>query len=350
MNSLTPPPPKLLDQLRAAVRAKHYALATEKAYVHWARAFIRFHGLRHPREMGAAEVEAFLSHLANDRQVSPSTHRQALAAILFLYAQVLKVDLPWLQEIGRPKPTQRLPTVLTTDEVQRTLLRLDGVHRLVAQLLYGTGMRILEGLRLRVKDVDFEHGAIIVREGKGSKDRVVMLPQLLRDALQTQLAASKLIWQQDRDQQVPGVDLPHALAAKYPRAPESWAWFWVFPQASLSTDPRSGVVRRHHLYPETFRRALGRALRTAGVTKPASPHTLRHSFATHLLQRGADIRTVQELLGHADVSTTMIYTHVLKVGAGLPSPLDVLMQPLSAAAPLPPADALHQLRAMPLVP
>jgi len=346
MNSLTPSPPKLLDQLRAAVRAKHYALSTEKAYVHWARAFIRFHGLRHPREMGAAEVESFLSYLANERQVSAATHRQALAGILFLYSQVLKVDLPWLQEIGRPKPTHRLPTVLTVDEVQRMLLRLDGVHRLVAQLLYGTGMRILEGLRLRVKDVDFDHGAIIVREGKGAKDRVVMLPQSLRSALQTQLAASKLIWEQDRAQQVAGVELPHALAAKYPRAPESWAWFWVFPQGTLSTDPRSGVVRRHHLYAETFRRALSRALRAAGVTKPASPHTLRHSFATHLLQRGADIRTVQELLGHADVSTTMIYTHVLKIGGGVASPLDSLsMRP---AAPNAQHNDLVELRAMPL--
>ena len=342
MNSVTRPS-KLLDQLRAAVRARHYALSTEKAYVHWARAFIRFHGLRHPRDMGVAEVEAFLSHLANDRQVSPSTHRQALAALLFLYGQVLQVDLPWLQEIGRPKPTQRLPTVLTADEVARTLLRLDGVHRLVAQLLYGTGMRILEGLRLRVKDVGFEHGAIVVREGKGSKDRVVMLPRVLREALQTQLATSRHLWEQDRAQQVAGVDVPHALAVKYPRASQSWAWFWVFPQGTLSTDPSSGAVRRHHLYPETFRRALGRGLRAAGVTKPASPHTLRHSFATHLLQRGADIRTVQELLGHADVSTTMVYTHVLKVAGGVQSPLDALAPPTQ-----PTASAVHAINAMPL--
>lgn len=324
MNSVTATPPKLLDQLRAAVRYKHYALSTEKAYVHWARAFIRFHGVRHPREMAAAEVEAFLSYLANVRHVSASTHRQALSALLFLYVQVLKLDLPWLQEIGYPKPVQRLPAVLTMDEVQRTLLGMDGVHRLVAQLLYGTGMCVMEALRLRVKDVDFEHGAIVVREAKGGKDRVVMLPATLREPMQAQLNTARALWAQDRQDNIAGIELPHALAAKYPRADQSWAWFWVFPQARLAKDRRSGVLRRHHLYVETFRRAMARALRAAGVTKPASPHTLRHSFATHLLQRGTDIRTVQELLGHADVSITMIYTHVLKVAGGVQSPLDAL--------------------------
>ncbi|QTD46217.1 integron integrase [Ottowia testudinis] len=348
MNSLTTPPPqaepRLLDQLRSALRYRHLSLSTEKLYVYWVRAFVKFHGLRHPREMGAAEVEAFLAHLAEARQVSASTHKQALSALLFLYREVLKIDLHWLTEIGRPRTVRRLPVVLTSDEVRRTLAAMaPGVHQLVAQLLYGTGMRVMEALRLRVKDVDFDHGAIVVREAKGGKDRVVMLPDSLREPLRLQLQAAHAVWAQDRAAGRPGVDLPHALAVKYPRAPESWAWFWVFPQVTLATDPRSGIKRRHHIYDETFRRALQRALREASIRKPASPHTLRHSFATHLLQRGADIRTVQELLGHADVSTTMIYTHVLKVTGGVPSPLDVLMnQPPPLAVPV------QRLNEMPL--
>ena len=353
MTSLTTSPPKLLDQLRSAARYRHFALATEKAYAHWVRAYVRFHGLRHPREMGAPEVEAFLTHLAEVRQVSPSTHKQALAALLFLYREVLKMNLPWMAEVGRPRAVRRLPVVLTTDELQRTLAGLEGsplllahvegAAGLIAQLLYGTGMRVMEGLRLRVKDVDFDHGAIVVREAKGGKDRVVMLPVTLREPLRLHMARAHALWAQDRADGVPGVELPHALAAKYPRAGESWAWFWVFPQATLSTDPRSGVRRRHHGYADTFRRALNRAMRASGVTKPASPHTLRHSFATHLLQRGADIRTVQELLGHADVSTTMIYTHVLKVAGGVPSPLDVLMAPTAL-----PHVTAEQVNALPL--
>ena len=331
--------------MRAAARYRHFALATEKVYVHWVRAFVRFHGLRHPREMGAPEVEAFLTHLAEARQVSPATHRQALAALLFLYREVLKINLPWLAEIGRPRAVRRLPVVLTADELRRTFACLEGSALLLAQLLYGTGMRVMEGLRLRVKDVDFEHGAIVVREAKGGKDRVVMLPASLREPLRAQLARVHALWAQDRADGVPGVELPHALAVKYPRAGESWAWCWVFPQAALSTDPRSGVRRRHHGYADTFRRQLNRAMRAAGVTKPASPHTLRHSFATHLLQRGADIRTVQELLGHADVSTTMVYTHVPKVAGGVPSPLDTLM-----ARPPQPDIALAAVEAMPLQP
>lgn len=325
MHSLTATQaPRLLDLVREAVRYRHYSLSTERAYCHWVRAFVRFHGLRHPREMGPAEVEAFLSHLANSRTVSASTHRQALSALLFLYREVLKVDLPWLNEIGRPHVDRRLPVVLTMDEVQRMLAALSGVNHLLTALLYGTGMRILEGLRLRVKDVDFDHGVIIVRDGKGGKDRMVMLPQSLVPALREQLQAAQAVWRGDREAGVAGVELPHALARKYPRAPESWAWHWVFPQATLARDPRSGVLRRHHLYAETYRRHLKRVMRAVGIIKPASPHTLRHSFSTHLLQRGADIRTVQELLGHADVSTTMIYTHVLKIGGGVASPLDTL--------------------------
>ncbi len=326
MNSLTAEPgkPRLLTQVRDRVRFHHYALSTEKAYLHWIRFFIRFHSLRHPETMGSAEVEAFLTYLASERNVSASTHRQALSAILFLYKEVLRIELPWMQDIGRPRTQQRLPEVLTVSEVQRTLSHLRGEHATLAKLLYGTGMRILEGMRLRTKDIDFDRGAIIVREAKGGKDRVVMLPQSLRDELRQQLRLSHALWEADRAAKLPGVEMPHALAAKYPRAGESWGWHWVFPQAAVSTDPRSGVKRRHHAYPQTFRRALTVALRAAGVTKPATVHTLRHSFATHLLQSGTDIRTVQALLGHADVSTTMIYTHVLKIACGAKSPLDAI--------------------------
>ncbi len=316
--------PRLLTQVRDRIRFHHYALSTEKVYVHWIRFFIRFHDLRHPETMGGAEVEAFLTHLATERNVSASTHRQALSAILFLYKEVLKLELPWMAEIGRPRTQQRLPEVLTVSEVQRTLSCLRGEHATLAKLLYGTGMRILEGMRLRTKDIDFDRGAIIVREAKGGKDRVVMLPRSLRDELKQQLRLSHAIWEADRAAKLPGVEMPHALSVKYPRAGESWGWHWVFAQAAVSTDPRTGVKRRHHGYPQTFRRALTVALRAAGVTKPATAHTLRHSFATHLLQSGADIRTVQTLLGHADVSTTMIYTHVLKIAGGVPSPLDAL--------------------------
>ncbi|MDG5604542.1 integron integrase [Escherichia coli] len=279
---------KVLDQLRERIRYLHYSLRTEQAYVHWVRAFIRFHGVRHPATLGSSEVEAFLSWLANERKVSVSTHRQALAALLFFYGKVLCTDLPWLQEIGRPRPSRRLPVVLTPDEVVRILGFLEGEHRLFAQLLYGTGMRISEGLQLRVKDLDFDHGTIIVREGKGSKDRALMLPESLAPSLREQLSRARAWWLKDQAEGRSGVALPDALERKYPRA-------------------------------------FKRAVEQAGITKPATPHTLRHSFATALLRSGYDIRTVQDLLGHSDVSTTMIYTHVLKVGgAGVRSPLDAL--------------------------
>lgn len=316
---------RLLDQLRERIRYLHYSLRTEDVYVHWCRTFIRFHGIRHPAEMGGPEVEAFLSWLSNERKVAASTHRQALSALLFLYGKVLGVALPWMEEIGRPKVQRRLPVVLSRDEVVAVLQALEGEHRLLAQLLYGTGMRITEGLQLRVKDLDFAHGALVVREGKGSKDRVVMLPQSLVPGLQAQLRAARVLWLRDQEQGKGGVFMPDALERKYPRAGSSWAWFWVFPQAEHATDPRSGVVRRHHHYDQTFQRAFKRAVAIAGIAKPATPHTLRHCFATHLLQSGYDIRTVQELLGHSDVATTMIYTHVLKVGGGgVRSPLDAL--------------------------
>lgn len=297
--------PRLLDQVRERIRLLHYSRRTEEAYVHWVRAFVRFHGIRHPAEMGGAEVEAFLGWLATERKVSASTHRQALSALVFLYAKVLQHRLPWLQEIGKPRVPRRLPVVLTKEELAPVFRALDGEHRLFAQLHYGTGMRISEGLQLRVKDIDFAHRAVIVREGKGGKDRVLMLPQSLEPQLHEQLARSHALWAADQRAHQGGVELPHALERKYPRAGSAWAWFWVFPQSVHSVDPRSGVVRRHHLYDQTFQRAFKRAVAAAGIAKPATPHTLRHAFATHLLQAGYDIRTVQDLLGHADVSTTM---------------------------------------------
>ena len=314
---------RILDQLRERIRYLHYSLRTEEAYVYWARAFIRFHEVRHPAEMGKAEVEAFLMWLATTRKVSSSTHRQALSALLFLYSKVLMVDLPWLEEIGRPREVKRLPVTLSPEEIARIFVHMDGEYLLLAQLLYGTGLRILEGMQLRVKDVDFTRNTIIVRQAKGNKDRAVMLPAKLVQSLQSQLVRSNALWAADRAAKLPGVFMPDALDRKYPRAGQSWAWHWVFPQATLSTDPRSRVVRRHHLYETTFQRAFKRAVEAAQIHKPATPHTLRHSFATQVLQSGYDIRTVQELLGHADVKTTMIYTHVLKVGGGgVISPFD----------------------------
>jgi integron integrase len=316
---------RLLDQLRERIRGLHYSPRTEEVYLHWCRAFIRFHDRRHPAEMAGPEVEAFLQHLACQRSVAPSTHNQALSALLFLYTKVLRVQLPWLNEIGRPLVRRRLPVVLTRDEVIAVFERMGGEHRLLARLMYGTGLRLTEALQLRVKDLDFGMRAVIVREGKGGKDRVVMLPECLTQPLRDQLAHARRTWLQDAAEQRGGVEMPHALDRKYPRMGQSWAWFWVFPQDHHSTDPRSGVVRRHHLYDQTFQRAFKRAVAAAGISKPASPHTLRHSFATHLLQSGSDIRTVQALLGHADVATTMIYTHVLKLGGGaVRSPLDAL--------------------------
>lgn len=282
--------------------------------------------MRHPRDMGVQDVEAFLSMMANERKVSASTHNQALSAVLFLYREVLNIDLPWLNNIGRPHQTKRIPSVLTKDEVAGLLAQMEGITALLAKLLYGTGMRLMEGVRLRVKDVDFDRNAIIVREAKGNKDRVVMLPHALVPALRQQLLLAREQWEADRLAQRDGVETPHALEAKYPKVGSTWGWFWMFPSPTLSIDPRSGVERRHHIFEERLQRALKKAVPMAGIHKPVSVHTLRHSFATHLLQAGTDIRTVQELLGHSDVSTTMIYTHVLKVAAGgTTSPLDSLL-------------------------
>jgi integron integrase len=318
---------KLLDSCRERLRYLHYSLRTEQSYLYWIRWFIRWHGMRHPKEMGKQEVEAFLLMLANERKVSRSTHRQALSALLFLYGEVLDIKLPWMEEIGRPVPTKRIPVVLSLEEMSLILALMDGVVGLLTRLLYGTGMRLQEALSLRVKDLDFGRQVIIIREGKGAKDRVVMLPRTLLNPLREQLAHSRALWTEDRSNSVPGVFLPHALGTKYPRAGESWAWHWVFPSPTLSRDPRSGIVRRYHLYPDRLQRALKTSVDRAGIVKPVSAHTLRHSFATHLMQAGTDIRTIQELLGHSDVSTTMVYTHVVKMALGkTASPLDSLKQ------------------------
>jgi integron integrase len=318
-------PPKLLDQVRARIRVKHYSIRTETSYVHWVRRFILFHGKRHPREMGAPEVEAFLTDLAVNGKVSSSTQNQALSALLFLYREVLEIDLPWLDNVTRAKPSKRLPVVLTPAEVRAVLERMDGVYALMGRLLYGTGMRLMECVRLRVKDVDFGRNEILIRDGKGAKDRVTMLPAALAGALIEHLKRRRVIYEDDLAAGMAEVWLPDALDKKYPTAATEWAWQFVFCSGSYSTDPRSGRVRRHHLDEKLLQRAMKKAVGAAHLAKLATPHTLRHSFATHLLEGGYDIRTVQELLGHSDVSTTMIYTHVLnKGGRGVTSPLDRL--------------------------
>lgn len=318
-------PPRLLDALRDRLRAVHYSIRTEDAYVDWARRFILFHGRRHPRDLGVREVEAFLTHLAVGREVAASTQNQARAAILFLYREVLGIELPWLKDVVSAKTPQRLPVVLTEREVRALLLELQGTTWLVASLLYGTGMRLLEGLRLRVKDIEFERREITIRSGKGDKDRVTVLPENLIGPLRTQLQRVQRLHQDDLALGYGEVWLPHALANKYPRAGFNWGWQFVFPSVNRSTDPRSGLIARHHLTEQTVQRSVAGAARRAGIDKPCTPHVLRHSFATHMLQAGYDIRTVQELLGHVDVSTTQIYTHVLnRGGRGVLSPLDKL--------------------------
>jgi len=318
-------PPRLLDQLREQLRVRHYSLRTEDAYVDWVRRFILFHDKRHPRDMGAAEVQGFLSHLAVDRKVSPSTQNQAKAALLFLYRQVLDADLPWLAGIVQAKRQPRLPVVLTPGEVAILFDQMEGGMALVARVLYGTGMRLMEGLRLRIKDLEFERREILVRDGKGGKDRVTMLPECLVKPLRIHLDRVHALHERDLAEGFGEVWLPDALAEKARSAPRVWGWQWVFPSALRSVDPRSGVTRRHHLQPESVQKAIRVAARTGELVKPVTPHVLRHSFATHLLAAGYDIRTVQELLGHKDVATTMIYTHVLnRGGRGVASPLDGL--------------------------
>ncbi len=316
--------PRLLDRLRAAIRARHYSLRTEEAYVAWVRRYVLFHGKRHPDEMGEAEINAFLTDLAVKKKVSASTQNQALSALLFLYRDLLGKSVESLGDVVRARRPERLPVVLTPAEVKAVLSRLDGAPRLVATLLYGSGLRLLEALRLRVKDVDLARNEILVRDGKGQKDRVTMLPVSVKPDLSAHLRAVLTAHEADLAAGGGDVYLPDALRLKYPRAAHAWGWQYVFPAPRPSEDPRSGATRRHHL-PETHvQRAVKRAVTEAGLAKPASCHTLRHSFATHLLESGTDIRTIQELLGHRDVATTMIYTHVLNRagGLGVKSPLD----------------------------
>ncbi len=318
-------PPRLLDAVREQIRLRNFSIRTEQVYVDWCKRFILFHGKRHPAEMGSPELEAFLTHLAIQRNVSASTQNQARSAVLFMYRHVLNMQLPWLTEVVRAKASQHLPVVLTHREVKALLDELSGLHALVASLLYGTGMRLLEGLRLRIKDIDFERREVLVRCGKGAKDRVTVLPENLVFPLQQQVAMARAQHLQDLAAGLGEVWLPNALATKYPRAAKATGWQFVFPSPSISVDPRGGAERRHHLTEQSIQRAVAGAARRAALDKPCTPHVLRHSFATHMLQAGYDIRTVQELLGHADVKTTQIYTHVMnRGGRGVLSPFDKL--------------------------
>lgn len=317
-------PPRLLDAVRAAIRVRHYSHRTEKAYVDWIRRFILYHGKRHPREMGGLEVAQYLSHLASERHVSAATQSQALAALLFLYKRVLNEGLPWIDDVVRAHRPRRLPVVLRKDEARLVIDNLSGVHWLIASLLYGSGLRLLEALRLRTKDIDLYHRRIVVRSGKGFKDRVTVLPAILVQPLRLHLERMRTLHDQAIRQGYGGTELPYALARKYPNAHLSWGWQYVFPAARPSVDPRTGARRRHHILEDTVQRQVRLAARTAGIERPVSPHTFRHSFATHLLEDGYDIRTVQELLGHKDVKTTQLYTHVMAPGANpVRSPLDM---------------------------
>ena len=319
------PNPKLrfLDQCREALRFKQMAYRTEQSYVAWIRRFIVWSGKRHPREMGAAEVRGFLTHLAAERNVAAATQNQALNALVFLYREVIGGELEWLQGFEPAKRGARLPEVLSRAEVQAVLQRMKGTHGLIGRLLYGTGLRLMEGLRLRVKDVDFARGQIVVRAGKGNKDRVTILPETLQEPLRAHLHRVRELHEKDLAAGFGKVELPKALAVKYPNAEREWVWQWVFPSAEWSVDPRSGVRRRHQTSDAGLQRAVKAAAKEAEVPRRVSPHVLRHSFATHVLEAGYDIRTLQELLGHQDVSTTMVYTHVMqKPGLGVRSPLD----------------------------
>lgn len=316
-------PPRLLDQVRDALRLRHYSIRTEEAYCQWVRRYVRHHGLRHPRDLGPEDVTQFLNDLAVTRKVAASTQNQALSALLFLYRDVLGVELDWLDGLVRAKRPARLPTVLDRDELRAVLGRMDGVNGLVARLLYGTGMRLMEALRLRVQDLDLDYGQVVVRSGKGAKDRVTVLPEALQEALRAQLQLARELHRRDLAAGFGRVQLPYALERKYANAAAEWRWQYVFPSGVRSIDPRSGREGRHHLCEKNVQRAVKAAADAAGITRRVTCHTLRHCFATHLLEDGYDIRTVQELLGHQDVSTTMIYTHVLKRGGrGVKSPLD----------------------------
>lgn len=315
--------PRLLEQARARMRVKHYSIRTEQAYLQWMRRYIRANGLRHPRELDESAVERFLTGLAVRQRVSASTQNQALSALLFLYREVLAINLPWMENVVRAKSSRRLPVVLSRGEVALLLRNLSGRDWLMASLLYGSGLRLMECMRLRVKDVDIARNEITVREGKGAKDRRTVLPASLRDALQRQIEDARVVHAADLDAGFGAVSLPFALARKYPGAPMQLGWQYMFPATRRAIDPLDGVQKRHHLDEKVLQRAVSGASRLGGIKKPVTPHTLRHSFATHLLEAGADIRTIQELMGHKDVATTQIYTHVLNRGAGgVVSPLD----------------------------
>jgi integron integrase len=317
-------PPGLIQRYREELQARRYARRTVSSYEQWLRRFLRFHGMRHPREMGSNEVNAFLSHLAVERKVSASTQNQALSALLFLYRELLEQDLD-LEKLVRAHTPRRLPVVLTTEEVRSVLQRLEGSDALVAGLLYGSGLRLMQALRLRVHDLDFNRHELTVRNGKGGKDRRTLLPERLAKELRNHLDEVRTIHNRDLIDGWGRVALPFALARKYPNAAVEWGWQWVFPQQRRWQDPTSGEQGRHHLDPSLIQKSVRRAVLAAGISKPASCHTLRHSFATHLLERGQDIRTIQELLGHSDLKTTMIYTHVLNRGPmGVASPADLL--------------------------
>jgi integron integrase len=318
-----PPPKKLIDRVREVMRTRHYARRTEEAYIGWIMRFIRFHQLRHPQQLGAADIEAFLSHLAVDANVAAATQNQARSALLFLYREVLDIPIEASRDIVSAKMPQRLPTVLTREEVRAVIRELSGTYRIMAQLLYGSGLRLLECARLRVKDLEFDQHQLTVRDGKGAKDRVTMLPDRLTEPLQDHLRIVERLHEADLERGYGAVYLPAALARKYPNAPREWAWQYVFPADHISVDPHSGEQRRHHIGESGLQKAVKAAVRASQIAKPASCHTFRHSFATHLLENGYDIRTVQELLGLSDVRTTMIYTHVLnRGGRGVRSPLD----------------------------
>ena len=316
---------RLFERVREVMRLRHYSKRTEEAYLQWIKRFIYFHNKRHPRQMGAEEITAYLTYLAVQRQVSASTQNQALNAILFLYRKVLEMDLPWLNDIVRAKRTRHLPVVFSREEVKAILCQFEGTRWLMFSLIYGCGLRELECLRLRVKDIDFHYRQLLVRDGKGNKDRVTMLPAPLVEPMRTHLLRVQQYHEQDLQAGYGCVYLPFALAKKYPNACREWGWQYVFPSKNLARDPNADIYRRHHVHEKTLQKAIKRAIRAAGIIKPGSVHTLRHSFATHLLEDGYDIRTVQELLGHKDVKTTQIYTHVLNRGAGgVRSPLEKL--------------------------
>lgn len=322
-DSSLPSKPKLLEQVRKQIRLKNYSIRTENSYAQWVRRYIVFHEMRHPREMGVPEIEAFLTHLVAESDVAASTQNQALSAILFLYKHVLGVELDARVNALQAKKPERLPVVLSRDEAWQVIDELSGIHHLMGSLLYGTGMRITECMRLRVMDIDFAQNHIVVRNAKGAKDRVTLLPSTLHESINGQLNWARSIFNYDRSQGNPGVYLPHALVKKYPKAPREWGWQYLFPADKLSTDPRSGQLWRHHLHESSLQKAVKKAVQRAKIYKNASCHTFRHSFATHLLEDGYDIRTVQELLGHKDVSTTMVYTHVMRRGGlSVISPVD----------------------------